>query len=88
MKNGLNSIKILYTGSHKSFPMLYGLWGGIFKACFSIIIFHIYKCNEINKFYLDVQKHVSYTGSHKRFDILLVMAGNGYKCIFNRVPWF
>ena len=26
IKNGLNSINILYTGSHKSFSMHYGLW--------------------------------------------------------------
>ena len=39
MKNGLNCMNILYTGSHKSFPIHYGLWGrGIFKGYFSKLI--------------------------------------------------
>ena len=31
MKNGLNSINILYAGVHKSFSKHKGLWGGCLK---------------------------------------------------------
>ena len=67
MKNGLNNKNILYTGSHKSFPKHYGLWGG-FLNCISAYLY-LTKCNEINKFPSDVQKHVSYTGLSKIFVI-------------------
>ena len=35
MKNGLNSLNIMYTGSHKSFLIHYGSWSEVFKAHFS-----------------------------------------------------
>ena len=39
VKNILNSINISISGSHKNFPIHYGLWeGGFFKAHFSIFI--------------------------------------------------
>ena len=78
LKNGLNSIKISYTGSYISFPIHYGLWGGFLKR----IVTNLppTKFNEINIFHSDVQKHTSYTGSHKRFVIYyglcLETAGN------------
>ena len=63
MKNGLNSINILYTGSHKNFNIHYGLLrrgGGILKRI--EINLPPTKCNEINIFHSDGQKNVSYTG--------------------------
>ena len=78
MKNGSNSINILNTDSHKSFPIHYSQWRKFSKR----ILMYIYrlKCNEINVCHSDVQEHVSYkngvnstnvlyTGSHKRIPI-------------------
>ena len=39
-KNDIKSANIKCTGSHKSFHIHYSLWGGIFKAYFSKLIFH------------------------------------------------
>ena len=63
--NGINSLNILFTGSHKSFPMRYSLQGKNFLKLFK----HIYIALNIMKLtcHSDVQKHVSYAGYHKRF---------------------
>ena len=47
-KNGSNAISILYTGSHKSFPVLYGLWGGGEFLKRTLTYLYCTKCNEIN----------------------------------------
>ena len=54
MKNGLNSINILYTGSHKRFPINYGPRG---REFLKLIVAYLYctKYNEINIFHLDVK---------------------------------
>ena len=52
MENGLNIINILYTGSHKSFPMHYGLSGGGGEFLKRILVnLYCTKCNEINIFH-------------------------------------
>ena len=57
-KKDLNSINILYTDSHKSFPVQYIQRGGKFLKC---IVAHLYSIifNELNIFHSDVQKYVS-----------------------------
>ena len=53
MKNGLNSVIILYTGSHKRFSITFGLWGWQFLKH---ILANLYwtKFNGINIFLWDV----------------------------------
>ena len=85
MKNGLNSINILYTSFHKSFPIQY-TYG---KENLKRILTYLYctKYNEINAFHLVIQKYVSYTGSHKRFlmqyGLCFEMAGNVFSIVLN-----
>ena len=40
LKNSINTINILHTGSHKSFPLHYGLQRKIFKTHFNMFILH------------------------------------------------
>ena len=67
-KNGINSINIFNTDSHKSFSICYGLL--LFTAyILKRILTYLYctNYNEINKCHSYTQKHVSNTGSYKKF---------------------
>ena len=57
IKSCLNSINNLYTVSHKSSPIHYGLWwgGGLFKRNLKFCT----KNNEISVRHSGIQKHVS-----------------------------
>ena len=55
IKNGINARSILYTGSHKSFPILCGKF---LKRILSYLYCMNY--NEINIHHSDIQKHVSH----------------------------
>ena len=57
VKNDINSTNILYTGSHKNFPIHYGLRGKLLKC----ILTYLYctKYNEINMCYSDVQNNIN-----------------------------
>ena len=81
-KNGINSVNILYTGSHPI--MTYG--GGFLKRILKY--FYCTKCNEFNIFYSDKKKCFVYRITKIIFDILWAMFGNAWKCIFNFVSWF
>ena len=52
LKNGLNIVYFLHTGSYKSFP-IHELWGKFLKRTLANL--NCIKCNEINIFLLDVQ---------------------------------
>ena len=59
-KMDFDSINVLDTGSHKTFP-IHSKYGGK-------ILRHTYTArNKINRFHSDLQKYVSYIGSHKFF---------------------
>ena len=61
MKNGLNIMYFLYTGSHKGIPIHYGLWGGGGECLKRILTYlHSTKYNVINKSHSCMQKHVFY----------------------------
>ena len=57
-KNCYKSTNILSTGSHKSFPIHYVLWGKFLKRMLTYL--YCTKCNEIDMCHLDVKKPVSY----------------------------
>ena len=80
MKNGLNSINILYTSSQKSFP-IYTEYG---MKCLkrTVIFLNCTKHDEINIFHSDVQKHVSYTGSQNISDIIMSYASKRLNMYF------
>ena len=46
LRNDVKSTSILYTGSHKNFPIHYGLWGKFLKHILTYL--HCTKYNEIN----------------------------------------
>ena len=73
-KNGINTLKILYTDLHKSFPIYYCLLGGFFKR----ILTYLYctKCNEINVCHPYVQKYVSYEKTDKNSIYILYTDSN------------
>ena len=65
VKNDLNRINILHTGSRKSFPMHYGLWGKFFKAYFSKLINALNEMYNIFEMYnsiIHIQDHTKYFG--------------------------
>ena len=59
IKNGTHRNNILYTGSNKSFPIHYGVRGGIFLQR-NLAYLYFTKCNEIGICHSDMLKNVSY----------------------------
>ena len=61
IRNGISTTSLLYTESHKSFPVLCR------KFLKSILLFlYCINYNEINIGHSDIQNHVSHTRSHKK----------------------
>ena len=59
IENGIYTANGLSTGTHKSFPVHYGLWRG---KCLKSILTYLdcIKYNEIDISHLHIQKHVFY----------------------------
>ena len=83
MKNGLNIIYFLYTGSHKSLKIHYG---NFLKRTLANL--YCTKCNEINIFF-EVYNSIFHLQDHtKDFGYIMGYAMKRLEMIFNCVPWF